>query len=51
MDDVGITPEMASLRTEAGNGTYVDTVGYKVAAGDLGLDEACELLGVPFAGA
>jgi hypothetical protein len=49
MDDVGINPEMASMQTEAGNGDYVDTVGYKVAAGDLGLEEACELVGVRLA--
>jgi hypothetical protein len=47
LDDVGITPQMASSKTGAGNGNYSDTVGYKVAAGDLGLEEACELLGVP----
>ena len=46
MDDVGITPDMASVRTDAGSGGYVDTVGFKVAAGDLGLEEACLLLGI-----
>jgi hypothetical protein len=46
MDDVGITPDMASVRTDAGSGGYVDTVGYKVAAGDLGLADACALLGI-----
>jgi hypothetical protein len=50
LDDVGITPEMASSKTGAGNGGYFDTVGYKVAVGDLELDEACELLGVLAAG-
>jgi hypothetical protein len=43
MDDLGITIEMAAMRTGAGNGGYVDTVGYQVAAGDLGLEEAGEL--------
>ncbi len=47
MDDVGITSEIAASKTGAGNGSYVDTVGYKVAAGDLGLEEACELVGAP----
>ena len=46
MDDVGITPDRASVRTDAGTGGYVDTVGYKVAAGDLTLEEACALLGI-----
>jgi len=50
LDDVGITPSMASTRTKAGSGSYLDTVGYKVAVGDLGLEEACELLGVHVAG-
>jgi hypothetical protein len=46
MDEVGVTPDMASVRTDAGSGGYVDTVGYKVAAGDLELEEACALLGI-----
>lgn len=37
---------MPSSKTGAGNGSYFDTVGYKVAVGDLELEEACELLGV-----
>jgi hypothetical protein len=51
LDDVGITPEIASSKTGAGNGSYFDTVGYKVAVGDLELEKACELLGVLAAGA
>jgi hypothetical protein len=40
LDDVSITIEMVSMGTEAGNGGYVDTVGFKVAAGDLGLEDS-----------
>ena len=46
MDEIGITPDMASVRTDAGSGGYVDTVGHKVAAGDLQREEACALLGI-----
>ncbi len=48
MDEVGISPPMASIQTGAGTGSYVDTVAYKVAASDLGLQEACKF-GVPVA--
>ena len=51
LDDVGITPEMAASKTGAGDGNCFDTVGNKVAVGDLELEEACELLGVLAAGA
>lgn len=51
LDDVGITPEMAASKTGAGPGSYFDTVGYKVAVGDLELEAACELLGVLASGA
>jgi hypothetical protein len=43
--DAGVTPGMARLRTSAGGGAYVDTIGFKVANGDLGVDEARELVG------
>jgi len=46
MSDAGITPEMASAVTEAGSGGYVDTIGFKVANGDLEVEEARDLLGV-----
>jgi hypothetical protein len=46
LDEFDITPRMASTRTEAGNGCYLDTVAYEVAVGDLDLQEACALLGV-----
>lgn len=32
---LGVTPEQARLRTRDGSGGYVDTIGYKVANGDL----------------
>ena len=44
--DAGVTPLRAATRTAAGAGDYVDTVGFKVSNGDLGVDEARELLGV-----
>jgi hypothetical protein len=33
--DAGVTPEQASKRTRDGGGNYVDTIGFKVASGDL----------------
>ena len=33
--DLGLNPEQASVRTRDGGGDYVDTVGHKVANGDL----------------
>ena len=42
--DAGVTPEMASIKTEAGRGDYVDTVGFKVSDNDLEVDEARELV-------
>lgn len=44
--DAGVTPDMARMKTEAGSGDYVDTVGFKVSDGDLEVDEARELVGV-----
>ena len=43
--DAGVTPLSARMRTSAGSGDYVDTVGFKVADGDLGPEEARDLLG------
>jgi hypothetical protein len=34
------------MKTEAGAGDYVDTVGFKPSAGDLEVEDASELLGV-----
>jgi len=45
MADVGITPQMAQMKTDAGAGHYVDTVAFKVAAGDLEVEEARDLVG------
>ncbi len=45
MADVGITPQMAMMKTEAGSGDYVETVAFKVATGDLEVEEAGELVG------
>jgi hypothetical protein len=44
--DAGLTPALARMHTHAGAGDYVDTVAFKVADGDLGVDEARELVGV-----
>lgn len=44
MADAAITPQMATMKTNAGSGDYVDTVAFKVATGDLEVDEARELL-------
>lgn len=43
--DAGVTAELASMHTEAGAGDYVDTVGFKVADGDLEVEEARDLVG------
>lgn len=44
--DAGVTPEMAQLKTSAGAGDYVDTVGFKVSDADLEVEEARDLVGV-----
>jgi hypothetical protein len=44
--DAGVTPELASLKTDEGRGEYLDTVGFKVSDGDLEVEEARDLLGV-----
>ena len=46
MADAGITAEMAAMHTHAGSGGYADTVAFKVAAGDIEVEEARQLLGV-----
>ncbi|MFN8159608.1 MAG: hypothetical protein U0R52_00990 [Solirubrobacterales bacterium] len=43
--DAGVTPGMAATRTEAGAGDYTDTVGFKVADGDLEVEEARDIVG------
>lgn len=44
----GITPEQAALRTTAGRADYEETIGYKVTAGDLSLDEARRIITTAF---
>ncbi len=44
--DAGVSPELGGMRTDAGSGTYTDTVGFKVADGDLEVEEARDLVGV-----
>ena len=40
LDDAGLTPEQAAIRTGGGSAGYEETVGRKVANGDLSLEEA-----------
>lgn len=42
--DAGVTPEQAATQTDAGSGYYLDTIGYKVANGDLTARAAAALL-------
>lgn len=44
--DAGVTAEMARMKTDAGAGDFVDTVGFKVSDGDLEVEEARDLVGV-----
>lgn len=44
--DAGVTASMARMKTDAGAGDYVDTVGFKVSTGDIEVDEARDLVGV-----
>jgi hypothetical protein len=44
--DAGVTADIAATKTETGRGDYVDTVGFKVANGELEVEEARDLLGV-----
>ena len=41
-----MSPFDAGMKTAAGRGDYTDTVGFKVSAGDLEVEEARDLLGV-----
>jgi hypothetical protein len=43
--DAGVTPEQAQMKTSAGAGDYVDTIGFKVSDADLEVDEARDLVG------
>jgi hypothetical protein len=40
LEQAGLTPEQAALRTTAGRGNYEDTIAYKFAQGDLTIEEA-----------
>lgn len=44
--DTGVEAVDARMKTEAGRGDYTDTIGFKVAAGDLEVEEARDLLGI-----
>lgn len=44
--DAGVPPGEARMKTSAGAGDYVDTLGFKVSAGDVEVEEARELAGV-----
>jgi hypothetical protein len=44
--DAGVDAVDARMKTEAGAGNYMDTVGFKVCVGDLEAEEARDLLGV-----
>ena len=40
LDDAGLTPEQAAIRTREGAADYEDTIGFKVSNGDLSTDAA-----------
>ena len=42
--DLGVTPEMARMKTSQGAGDFVDTVAFKVSDGDLAPEEARDLV-------
>jgi len=44
LDERGITPEQAALRTTAGRNTREDTIGYKITNGELTFDEAKRII-------
>ena len=44
LDSAGFTPEQASIRTTEGEASDEDTIGYKVARGDLSIDEARRII-------
>ncbi len=35
LSELGVTPEQSAVRTRDGGGGYIDTIGFKVAQGDL----------------
>jgi hypothetical protein len=44
--DAGVIADDARMKTGAGRGDYMETIGFKVSAGDLEPEEARDLLGV-----
>jgi len=44
LDAAGVTPEQAALRTRQGRADYEETVAYKLAHGDLTLEEARRII-------
>jgi plasmid stability protein len=44
LEQRGITPEQAALRTRAGTKDYEDTIGYKIINGELSFDEATRII-------
>jgi len=48
LDDVGLTPEQASLRTTAGEADYEDTIAFKFSRRDLSLTEARRIVNNEF---
>lgn len=44
LERAGLTPEQAAARTAAGSGNYEDTIAFKIAAGDLSLEEARRII-------
>lgn len=44
LEEAGLTPEQAAIRTREGAGDYEDTLGYKITNGDLSLEEARRII-------
>ncbi len=44
LEQRGITPEQAALRTRAGTKDYEDTIGFKIINDDLSFDEAMRII-------
>ena len=44
LERAGLTPEQAGARTTAGRGNYEDTIAFKIARGDLSLEEARRII-------
>lgn len=44
LERAGFTPAQSSIRTKAGANSDEDTIGYKIANGDLSLDEARRII-------